>query len=121
MATADYRAFTTGGIGALRADAVRGAEALREDPALGGDVSVRTGLRTGLPDVLDRAARTLLVARLLDGERAGDGGGPHPGVARRREQTPDRLRTCDGARPFVRSGTRGRRRQCSARLCAGRL
>ncbi|MET9578140.1 FtsX-like permease family protein [Streptomyces massasporeus] len=91
VATADYRTFTTGGIGALRADVVRGAEALREDPALGGDASVRTGL----PDVLDRTARTLLVsrstlvivsvqlvllagyalllvARLLDGERAGE-------------------------------------------------
>ncbi|WP_189589739.1 FtsX-like permease family protein [Streptomyces massasporeus] len=91
VATADYRTFTTGGIGGLRADAVRGAEALRGDPALGGDASVRTGL----PDVLDRTARTLLVsrstlvivsvqlvllagyalllvARLLDGERAGE-------------------------------------------------
>jgi hypothetical protein len=91
VATADYRTFTTGGIEALRADAVRGAEALRKDPALGGDASVRNGL----PDGLDRTARTLLVsrstlvivsvqlvllagyalllvARLLDGERAGE-------------------------------------------------
>ncbi|MER5574805.1 FtsX-like permease family protein [Streptomyces massasporeus] len=91
VATADYRTFTTGGVGGLRADAVRGAAALREDRALGGDASVRTGL----PDVLDRTTRTLLVsrstlvivsvqlvllagyalllvARLLDGERAGE-------------------------------------------------
>ncbi|MEU4467878.1 FtsX-like permease family protein [Streptomyces sp. NPDC024017] len=91
VATADYRTFTTGGIGALREEAVHAAGALREDPALGGDATVRTGL----PEVLDRTGRTLLVsrstlmivsvqlvllagyalllvARLLDGERAGE-------------------------------------------------
>ncbi|WOT37535.1 FtsX-like permease family protein [Streptomyces coeruleorubidus] len=91
VATADYRSFTTDGIGALRAAAVRASGALREDPALGGDAEVRTGL----PEVLDRTGRTLLVsrstlmvvsvqlvllagyalllvARLLDTERAGE-------------------------------------------------
>ncbi|MFH8498076.1 FtsX-like permease family protein [Streptomyces coeruleorubidus] len=91
VATADYRTFTTDGIGALRAAAVRAAGALREDPALGGDADVRTGL----PEVLDRTGRALLVsrstllvvsvqlvllagyalllvARLLDTERAGE-------------------------------------------------
>ncbi|GGU25601.1 FtsX-like permease family protein [Streptomyces coeruleorubidus] len=91
VATADYRSFTTHGIGALRAAAVRASGALREDPALGGDAEVRTGL----PEVLDRTGRTLLVsrstlmvvsvqlvllagyalllvARLLDTERAGE-------------------------------------------------
>ncbi|MEU2269761.1 FtsX-like permease family protein, partial [Streptomyces olindensis] len=59
VATADYRTFTTDGMGALRAAAVRAAGALREDPALGGDADVRTGL----PEVLDRTGRTLLVSR----------------------------------------------------------
>ncbi|MER7401300.1 FtsX-like permease family protein [Streptomyces sp. NPDC000070] len=91
VATADYRTFTTDGIGALRAAAVRAAGALREDPALGGDAAVRAGL----PEVLDRTGRALLVsrstlmvvsvqlvllagyalllvARLLDSERAGE-------------------------------------------------
>ncbi|MFD6168322.1 FtsX-like permease family protein [Streptomyces coeruleorubidus] len=91
VATADYRTFTTDGIGALRAAAVRASGALREDPALGGDAEVRTGL----PEVLDRTERALLVsrstllvvsvqlvllagyalllvARLLDTERAGE-------------------------------------------------
>lgn len=91
VATADYRSFTTDGIGALRAAAVRASGALREDPALGGDAEVRTGL----PEVLDRTGRALLVsrstlmvvsvqlvllagyalllvARLLDTERAGE-------------------------------------------------
>ncbi|GAP45728.1 FtsX-like permease family protein [Streptomyces azureus] len=91
VATADYRTLTTDGIGALRAAAVRAAGALREDPALGGDAEVRTGL----PEVLDRTERALLVsrstlmvvsvqlvllagyalllvARLLDTERAGE-------------------------------------------------
>ncbi|MFI7017570.1 FtsX-like permease family protein [Streptomyces sp. NPDC050164] len=91
VATADYRTFTTESIGALRAAAVRASGALREDPALGGDADVRTGL----PEVLDRTGRALLVsrstlmvvsvqlvllagyalllvARLLDSERAGE-------------------------------------------------
>jgi hypothetical protein len=59
VATADYRTFTTDGIGALRAATVRGAAALREEPALGGDADVRTGL----PEVLDRTERALLVSR----------------------------------------------------------
>ncbi|MFF5517402.1 FtsX-like permease family protein [Streptomyces coeruleorubidus] len=91
VATADYRSLTTDGIGVLRAAAVRASGALREDPALGGDAEVRTGL----PEVLDRTGRALLVsrstlmvvsvqlvllagyalllvARLLDTERAGE-------------------------------------------------
>ncbi|GGW84591.1 FtsX-like permease family protein [Streptomyces lomondensis] len=91
VATADYRTFTTDGIGALRAAALRAAGALRADPALGGEADVRTAL----PEVLDRTGRALLVsrstlvivsvqlvllagyalllvARLLDGERAGE-------------------------------------------------
>ncbi|MFJ8105298.1 FtsX-like permease family protein [Streptomyces sp. NPDC096132] len=91
VATADYRTLTTDGIGALRAAAVRAAGALREDPALGGDATVNTAL----PEVLDRTGRALLVsrstlmivsvqlvllagyalllvARLLDAERAGE-------------------------------------------------
>ncbi|MGW0612127.1 FtsX-like permease family protein [Streptomyces sp. NPDC002788] len=91
VATADYRAVTTDGIGALRAAALRASGALREDPALGGEADVRTGL----PELLDRTGRALLVsrstlmivsvqlvllagyalllvARLLDGERAGE-------------------------------------------------
>ncbi|MEU0197696.1 MULTISPECIES: FtsX-like permease family protein [unclassified Streptomyces] len=59
VATADYRTFTTDGMGALRAAAVRAASALRADPALGGAADVRTGL----PEVLDRTGRTLLVSR----------------------------------------------------------
>ncbi|WP_030248589.1 MULTISPECIES: FtsX-like permease family protein [unclassified Streptomyces] len=91
VATADYRTLTTDGIGGLRAAAARAADALREAPELGGDAEVRTGL----PDVLDRTERALLVsrstllivsvqlvllagyalllvARLLDSERAGE-------------------------------------------------
>ncbi|MFC9127292.1 FtsX-like permease family protein [Streptomyces sp. NPDC057099] len=91
VATADYRTLTTDGIGALRAATVRAAGALREDPALGGEADVRTGL----PEVLDGTGRALLVsrstlmivsvqlvllagyalllvARLLDSERAGE-------------------------------------------------
>ncbi|MEV5103566.1 FtsX-like permease family protein [Streptomyces massasporeus] len=91
VATAGFRTLTTDGIGALRSAAVRAAGALREDPALGGDADVRTGL----PEVLDRTERgllvsrstlmivsvqlvllagyaLLLVARLLGGERAGE-------------------------------------------------
>ncbi|MEU9569683.1 FtsX-like permease family protein [Streptomyces massasporeus] len=91
VATAGFRTLTTDGIGALRSAAVHAAGALRADPALGGDADVRTGL----PEVLDRTERgllvsrstlmivsvqlvllagyaLLLVARLLDGERAGE-------------------------------------------------
>ncbi|WP_309093987.1 FtsX-like permease family protein [Streptomyces sp.] len=93
VATADYRRLTTDGIGALRAATVRGAAALRREPALGG----RADVRTELPEVLDRTERALLVsrstllivsvqlvllagyalllvARLLGGERAGETG-----------------------------------------------
>lgn len=59
VATAGFRTLTTDGIGALRSAAVRAAGALREDPALGGDADVRTGL----PEVLDRTERGLLVSR----------------------------------------------------------
>jgi hypothetical protein len=59
VATAGFGALTTDGIGALRSAAVRAAGALREDPALGGDADVRTGL----PEVLDRTERGLLVSR----------------------------------------------------------
>ncbi|MFH9888339.1 FtsX-like permease family protein [Streptomyces luteogriseus] len=91
VATADYRAFGTDGMGALRESTVHAAAALREDPALGGEADVRTGL----PEVLDGTGRALLVsrstllivsvqlvllaayalllvARLLDAERAGE-------------------------------------------------
>ncbi|MER5180777.1 FtsX-like permease family protein [Streptomyces sp. NPDC002896] len=91
VATADYRTITTGGIGALREASVRGPEALRRDPAFGDGATVRTAL----PAVLDRTGRALLVsrstlmivsvqlmllagyalllvARLLDTERAGE-------------------------------------------------
>ncbi|PNG18243.1 FtsX-like permease family protein [Streptomyces cahuitamycinicus] len=59
VATAGFGTLTTDGIGALRSAAVRAAGALREDPALGGDADVRTGL----PEVLDRTERGLLVSR----------------------------------------------------------
>ncbi|WP_432116757.1 FtsX-like permease family protein [Streptomyces sp. bgisy032] len=91
VATADHRTLTAADTGALRAAAVRAAGALREDPALGGHAEVRTGL----PELLDRTERALLVsrstlmivsvqlvlltgyalllvARLLDAERAGE-------------------------------------------------
>ncbi|MEU3936864.1 FtsX-like permease family protein [Streptomyces sp. NPDC029044] len=59
VATAGFGPLTTDGIGALRSAAVRAAGALRDDPALGGDADVRTGL----PEVLDRTERGLLVSR----------------------------------------------------------
>ncbi|MEV5440969.1 ABC transporter permease [Streptomyces sp. NPDC052644] len=59
VATADHRGLTTDSIGALRAATVRAAARLREDAALGGSVDVRTGL----PEVLDRTERALLVSR----------------------------------------------------------
>ncbi|MFF6950575.1 FtsX-like permease family protein [Streptomyces iakyrus] len=59
VATAGFGTLTTDGIGALRSAAVRAAGALRDDPALGGDADVRTGL----PEVLDRTERGLLVSR----------------------------------------------------------
>ncbi|MFI8893044.1 FtsX-like permease family protein [Streptomyces paradoxus] len=59
VATAGFSTLTTDGIGALRSAVVRAAGALREDPALGGDADVRTGL----PEVLDRTERGLLVSR----------------------------------------------------------
>ncbi|MGW0583609.1 FtsX-like permease family protein, partial [Streptomyces sp. NPDC002920] len=91
VATADYRTLTTDGIAPLRAANTRAAEALRKQ--LGEDATVRTEL----PDVLDRTSRALLVsrstllivsvqlvllagytlllvARLLDAERAGETG-----------------------------------------------
>ncbi|MEU1849015.1 ABC transporter permease [Streptomyces sp. NPDC019990] len=93
VATADYRTLTTGGIGALRAAAVRAVESLRKAPELGGDADVRSAL----PHLLDRTERAvlvsrstlvtvslqlvllagyalLLVARLLGSERAGESG-----------------------------------------------
>ncbi|MER5432744.1 FtsX-like permease family protein [Streptomyces sp. NPDC002588] len=89
VATADYRTLTTDGIARLRAANVRAAGELGR--TLGESASVRTEL----PDVLDRTARALLVsrstllivsvqlvllagyalllvARLLDAERAGE-------------------------------------------------
>ncbi|MFF8018238.1 FtsX-like permease family protein [Streptomyces sp. NPDC007929] len=91
VATADFGTLTTDSIGALRSASVRAAGELREERALGGDADVRTGL----PEVLDRTERgllvsrstlmivsvqlvllagyaLLLVARLLGGERAGE-------------------------------------------------
>ncbi|MGW1022523.1 FtsX-like permease family protein [Streptomyces sp. NPDC002577] len=59
VATADYRTVTTGGMGALREAAVRGPEVLRKDPAFGDGVTVQTAL----PAVLDRTGRALLVSR----------------------------------------------------------
>ncbi|UUN26957.1 ABC transporter permease [Streptomyces sp. FIT100] len=59
VAAADYRGVTTDRIGALRDAAARGPEALRKDPAFGGGATVTTGL----PAVLDRFGRALLVSR----------------------------------------------------------
>ncbi|WP_329281510.1 ABC transporter permease [Streptomyces sp. NBC_01451] len=59
LASADYSSLTTERIGALR-DAVRsGSAELRERPALSG----ATVAATGLPEVLDRIERSLLVTR----------------------------------------------------------
>ncbi|MGW0927950.1 FtsX-like permease family protein [Streptomyces sp. NPDC002644] len=59
LLTADYSALTTDRIAALREAARTGSEGLRELPALGG----LTEGTTGLPQVLDRAERSLLVTR----------------------------------------------------------
>ncbi|MGW3988870.1 FtsX-like permease family protein [Streptomyces sp. NPDC004830] len=59
VATADHRGLTTGSLSALRTATVRSAALLREEPALGGSADVRTGL----PEVLDRVERALLVSR----------------------------------------------------------
>ncbi|MFK0021980.1 FtsX-like permease family protein [Streptomyces sp. NPDC090798] len=91
VATADYRSLTTDGIDALREASAREPEVLRENAAFGAGATVRTAL----PAVLDRTGRALLVsrstlmivsvqlvllagyalllvARLLDTERAGE-------------------------------------------------
>ncbi|MFF0035523.1 FtsX-like permease family protein [Streptomyces mirabilis] len=91
VATADYRGLTTDGIDALREAAAHEPEALGKNPAFGAGATVRTAL----PAVLDRTGRALLVsrstlmivsvqlvllagyalllvARLLDTERAGE-------------------------------------------------
>ncbi|MER5822242.1 sensor domain-containing protein, partial [Streptomyces mirabilis] len=91
VATADYRSLTTDGIDALREASARGPEVLRKNTAFGAGATVRTAL----PAVLDRTGRALLVsrstlmivsvqlvllagyalllvARLLDTERAGE-------------------------------------------------
>ncbi|QUW82625.1 FtsX-like permease family protein [Streptomyces mirabilis] len=91
VATADYRSLTTDGIDALREASAREPEALGKNPAFGAGATVRTAL----PAVLDRTGRALLVsrstlmivsvqlvllagyalllvARLLDTERAGE-------------------------------------------------
>ncbi|MCX4401384.1 FtsX-like permease family protein [Streptomyces sp. NBC_01764] len=91
VAAADYRSLTTDGIDALREASAREPEALGKNPAFGAGATVRTAL----PAVLDRTGRALLVsrstlmivsvqlvllagyalllvARLLDTERAGE-------------------------------------------------
>ncbi|MEU8836408.1 FtsX-like permease family protein [Streptomyces sp900116325] len=91
LATADFRGLGTERIAALRSAAESGSAALRKDPVFAGSVTVRTGL----PTVLVQAERTLtvsrstlvivavqlvvlaacalmLVARLLNSERAGE-------------------------------------------------
>lgn len=91
VARADYRSLTINGIGALREASARVPEVLGENPVFGGGATVRTAL----PAVLDRTGRALLVsrstlmivsvqlvllagyalllvARLLDSERAGE-------------------------------------------------
>lgn len=59
LATADFSALTTGRIDALRTAAGKGSAALRGADALSGT----TAARTGLPEVLDRVERSLLVSR----------------------------------------------------------
>ncbi|WP_306190108.1 FtsX-like permease family protein [Streptomyces sp. MK5] len=59
LASADFSALTTGRIGALRGAVREGAANLRKTPGLGATPDVRTGL----PGVLDRIDRSLLVAR----------------------------------------------------------
>ncbi|MFF0787945.1 FtsX-like permease family protein [Streptomyces spiralis] len=59
LASADFSTLTTGRIGALRGAVREGAASLRKAPGLG----ATPGVTTGLPDVLDRIDRSLLVAR----------------------------------------------------------
>ncbi|MFF4569044.1 FtsX-like permease family protein [Streptomyces sp. NPDC001410] len=59
LASADFGSVTTGRIGALREAARTGGPALRTSHALSGV----TASATSLPDVLDRADRSLLVSR----------------------------------------------------------
>ncbi|MEU6393160.1 FtsX-like permease family protein [Streptomyces sp. NPDC046939] len=59
LVSADFRTVTTGRIGALRDAARAGTRELLHSKALAGT----TAVGTGLPDVLDRAERALLVAR----------------------------------------------------------
>ncbi|KAF4405620.1 FtsX-like permease family protein [Streptomyces lycii] len=59
VAGADYATLTTGRVDALRDASARGPERLREAEALGGNPTVTTGL----PAVLDRSERALLVSR----------------------------------------------------------
>ncbi|WP_448321981.1 FtsX-like permease family protein [Streptomyces sp. CO7] len=59
LASADYASLTTGRIDALREAARTESAALRERPELSGT----TVAATGLPDVLDRVERSLLVTR----------------------------------------------------------
>ncbi|MGW1889172.1 FtsX-like permease family protein [Streptomyces sp. NPDC002004] len=59
LATADFSTMTTGRIDALRSAARQGPKPLLRDPALAGS----TAVSTSLPAVLDRAERSLLVAR----------------------------------------------------------
>ncbi|MFJ6655820.1 FtsX-like permease family protein [Streptomyces sp. NPDC091377] len=59
LATADYSALTTARIDALRESARTGAAGLRGKPELSGT----TAAGTGLPAVLDRIERSLLVSR----------------------------------------------------------
>ncbi|MFJ9863410.1 FtsX-like permease family protein [Streptomyces sp. NPDC101165] len=59
LASADFGSVTTGRIGALRDAARTGSTALRTSHALSGV----TASSTSLPDVLDRADRSLLVSR----------------------------------------------------------
>ncbi|WP_369378925.1 FtsX-like permease family protein [Streptomyces sp. cg36] len=59
LSSADFSTLTTGGLGALRTAARQGPGALVEGEPFGGDATAVTGL----PDVLDRAERGLLVSR----------------------------------------------------------
>ncbi|MEU9338192.1 FtsX-like permease family protein [Streptomyces sp. NPDC048290] len=59
LASADFSGLTAGGIDALRESALNGPEALRGKPELSG----ATTATTGLPAVLDRTERSLLVSR----------------------------------------------------------
>ncbi|MER7761465.1 FtsX-like permease family protein [Streptomyces sp. NPDC097619] len=59
VATADFDRLTTEGIAPLREAAAAAPDALREDPVFRGTLSATTGL----PEVLERTERALLVAR----------------------------------------------------------